>query len=518
MNLAELLAIPASMFPEQEILTFEDQTHAYEVFQERVARTGSALRHLGVEPGDRVAALQTNTSEVLAAMYATAAIGGVFVPLNYRARSSELRHMLAVAQPRVVLAGDRYVDLIREVCAGLTSPPLIVAIESPVDLDHHLPTLAAELPPAETQDVDDDALAVLLFTSGTTAAAKAVMLSHDDLVSFVFNTTDPADGSDRGAVLVAAPLYHIAGLSAALAATFAGRRVVLTRQFESSEWLRIVAAERITHAFLVPTMLSRVLADTGLPSADLSSLQVLSYGAAPMPMNVIRRAIEVFPKGVQFLQAFGQTETTASVTVLGPDDHRLEGTSEEIEKRARRLASVGRPLPDVQLRIADEAGLPLGTGAVGEVWIRAERTMRGYYGLEDATARVYRDGWLRTGDLGWLDEDGYLFLTGRQSDMIIRGGENIAPEEIEIVLGAHPEVEEAAVIGLPDEEWGERVGAVVVRKAQCNVSADDLAEFCRSRLASFKKPEAIFFRDALPRNSLGKLLRSELRETYRDQV
>jgi acyl-CoA synthetase (AMP-forming)/AMP-acid ligase II len=206
------------------------------------------------------------------------------------------------------------------------------------------------------------------------------------------------------------------------------------------------------------------------------------------------------------------------VTVLGPDDHRLEGPPEEVEKRARRLASVGRPLPDVELRIADEEGLPLGTGAVGEVWIRAERTMLGYYGLEEATAQVYRDGWLRTGDLGWLDEGGYLFLTGRQSDMIIRGGENIAPEEIEIVLASHPGVEEVAVIGLPDEEWGERVGAVVVRAAGFEVSAEELGEFCRTRLASFKKPEAIFFLDALPRNSLGKLLRSELREACRDQA
>lgn len=518
MNLAELLAIPASMFPEQKILTFEGQTEAYEAFQERVGRIGAALRHLGVQPGDRVAALQTNTADVMTAMYATAAIGAVFVPLNYRARSSELGHMLDVAQPLVILVGDRYVDLARQVCAGQESAPVIVAIESPVAVDPHLPTLAAGLAPAETEDVEDDALAVLLFTSGTTAAAKAVMLSHDDLVNFVFNTTDPADGSDRGAVLVAAPLYHIAGLSAALAATFAGRRIVLTRQFESAEWLRIVAAERITHAFLVPTMLSRVLADPGLASAELSSLQVLSYGAAPMPMGVIRRAIEVFPKSVQFLQAFGQTETTASVTVLGPDDHRLEGTPEEVEKRARRLASVGRPLPDVELRIADEEGLPLGSGAVGEVWIRAQRTMRGYYGLEEATAKVFRDGWLRTGDLGWLDEDGYLFLTGRQSDMIIRGGENIAPEEIEIVLASHPDVEEAAVIGLPDEEWGERVGAVVVRRAGSDVSAENLADFCRTRLASFKKPDVIFFLDSLPRNSLGKLLRSELREAYRGQA
>jgi acyl-CoA synthetase (AMP-forming)/AMP-acid ligase II len=312
-------------------------------------------------------------------------------------------------------------------------------------------------------------------------------------------------------VLLAAPFYHIAGLTAALTATFGGRRIVLQRQFEASEWLRLVAQERVTHAFLVPTMLKRLLDHPDFPSADLSSLQVLSYGAAPMPLAVIRAAIEQLPPSVQFINAFGQTETTSTVTMLGPDDHRLDGSPEEIERKLKRLGSIGRPLPDVEVAILDEQSQPLPPGQVGEIAIRTERVMRGYYGQEAATRATLHDGWLHTRDLGWRDEDGYIFLAGRKSDLIIRGGENIAPDEVEAALESHPAVDEAAVIGLPDEEWGERVAAVVVLKSGRQATPDELAEHVRQRLASFKKPDQIIFAETLPRSALGKLLRAELR-------
>jgi acyl-CoA synthetase (AMP-forming)/AMP-acid ligase II len=412
------------------------------------------------------------------------------------------------------LAGDRYLDAATTAVASQQEPIQIVALESPAADLPHIGTLVEQTEPVDPVDVDDDDLAVMMFTSGTTARAKAVMLAHAQLVSYVFNTTDPADGTDRGAVLLAAPLYHIAGLTAVLAATFGGRRIVLMRQFEPEEWLRLVAAERITHAFLVPTMLKRALDHPAFESTDLSSLEVLSYGAAPMPIGVIRRAIETFPPTVGFFNAFGQTETTSTVTMLGPEDHRLEGSPEEVEKKLRRLGSIGRPLPDVEVQIIDEDARPLPAGEVGEIAIRTERLMRGYYGQNDATKVTLQDGWLRTRDLGWMDEDGYIFLAGRKSDMIIRGGENIAPDEVEQALESHPDVDEAAVIGVTDEEWGERVAAVVVRRPGSEVSAEELIEHVRQRLASFKKPEAVVFADTLPRNAVGKLLRNELRARY----
>jgi acyl-CoA synthetase (AMP-forming)/AMP-acid ligase II len=534
-NLAELLTIPASMYPEQEILRFDGRGTTYDALAERVARVAGALAALGVRAGDRVAVLETNTPAVVEVLYATASLGAVYVPLNYRARPDELAVMLAVAAPRLLLAGERYAAvaaaaLAREPAPGgareqpsAVEPPSLVLLEQTRPPDQRdaaelpcLDALAAEAAPVFPEEVADDALAVLMFTSGTTAAAKAVMLAHADLVSFVFATTEPADEAGRETVLLAAPLYHIAGLSAVLTATFGGRRIVLLRQFEAGDWLALAAAERVTHAFLVPTMLKRVLDHPAFPDADLSTLQVLSYGAAPMPLAVIRRAIAAFPPSVQFVNAFGQTETASTVTMLGPEDHRLEGSPAEVEQRLRRLGSIGRPLPDVELCILDEQGAPLPPGAVGEIAIRAERLMRGYYGEEAATRATLQDGWLRTRDRGWVDADGYVYLAGRQSDLIIRGGENVAPEEVEAVLDLHPAVEEAAVIGLADEEWGERIAAVVVRRPGAAVSAAALAEHCRQHLASFKKPETIIFADALPRGALGKLLRRELRARYAD--
>jgi acyl-CoA synthetase (AMP-forming)/AMP-acid ligase II len=289
-------------------------------------------------------------------------------------------------------------------------------------------------------------------------------------------------------------------------------------QFDAGEWLALADSEHVTHAFVVPTMLRWLLDHPQFAATDLSRLQVLSYGAAPMPISVIRRALEVFPRSVQFINAFGQTETTSTVTMLGPDDHRLEGTPEEIERKVRRLASIGRALPDVDLRILGEQGEVVSPGQVGEIAIRSDRTMRGYYHEAGATDVAMRDGWLHTRDLGWMDEDGYVFLVGRRSEMIIRGGENIAPEEVELVLESHPGVREAAVIGTPDDEWGERVAAIVAPMAEGSLTPSELIEYCRERLASFKKPEIVVFTDALPRNGLGKVVRSELRRLYAASV
>jgi len=229
-----------------------------------------------------------------------------------------------------------------------------------------------------------------------------------------------------------------------------------------------------------------------------------------MPFPVVRRAIEMFPQTVGFVNAFGQTETTSTLTVLGPDDHRLEGTSQEVEIRLKRLKSIGRPLPDVELKVVDDDGAELAVGQIGELWVRTPRVMKGY-GTAEGTSSPLQDGWLPTRDMGWIDEDGYIFLAGRKDDMIIRGGENIAPAEVEAVLYSHPGVDEAAVIGIPDVEWGQRVAAVVVPRPGVTLSAEEITEFCRQRLASFKKPEVIQFSEALPKNPIGKVLKKDLR-------
>ena len=492
MNVAELLSIPASMFSDLELLHFEGRGLSYEALSAAAGGVQAQLASQGIGPGDVVAALGTNSASLAAALFGATAAGAAFCPLSYRTRAAELRSMLNTVQPRLLLAEDRYLDLAREAASCEVLP-----------LQGDRP--AGELLPVE---VEDAAPALLLFTSGTSADAKAVELPHASLVNLVFSTIDGADGTDHGSVLLAAPLYHVAGLSALLTAVFGGRRIVLMRQFEAAQWLAAAEAERVTHAFLVPTMLRQVLDAPGFDPGKLASLQVLSYGAAPMPLPLIRRAIESLPPSVQLINAFGQTETASTVLVLGPEDHRLEGTPEEVEIKLRRLRSVGRPLPGVEVRILGENGDELPAGDVGEIAIRGDRLMRGYYGAAPAASD---DGFLRTRDLGWMDAEGYVFLAGRASDLIIRGGENIAPDEIEAVLESHPAIAEAAVFGIPDEEWGERVAAAVVASG---ASEAELIAFCRDRLASFKKPAAVFFVDELPRNPLGKVLRKDLRARY----
>jgi acyl-CoA synthetase (AMP-forming)/AMP-acid ligase II len=507
-NLGELLRIPAEMFPEQEILRFEGTSLDYASLVDGVARTAERLRAAGVGPGARVALIDTNSAGAVKALFAAVSLGAVFVPMNFRARGAELAGLLATSEPQVVLAGARYVETVESTRVS-GSLPRVLELECPDE--------PGDTPLDAVVEVNDDDVAVLMFTSGTSGAPKAAMLTHGGLTGFVLATTEPADGTRRGSTLIAVPLHHVAGLTAVLGAIFAGRRVVLMRQFDAGEWLRLVETERVTRAFLVPTMLKRVLDHPSFPQADVSSLELLGYGASPMPQTVIRRAIDELPPTVQLVNAFGQTETTSTVTMLTPEDHRLVGDPEEVEARIRRLASIGRPLPDVDIEVIDADGRPVQRGEIGEIAVRSPRLMTGYFGRDEETDLTLRDGWLRTRDLGWMDEDGYVFLTGRSSDLIIRGGENVAPDEVEAVLYAHPAVSECVVVGIPDEEWGERIVAAVELEPGASCGEVELLEWCRERLAGHKRPERIVLTHELPRNAVGKLLRREVRHALTEE-
>jgi acyl-CoA synthetase (AMP-forming)/AMP-acid ligase II len=264
-------------------------------------------------------------------------------------------------------------------------------------------------------------------------------------------------------------------------------------------------------------MLKRVLEHPDFHRYSCSSVEILAYGAAPMPLPIIRRAIDMFPPTVGFVNAFGQTETTATVTMLLPEDHRLDGTPQEVERKLRRLSSIGRPLPDVEVRVVDSEGVEAAPGEIGEIAVRTPRLMKGYFSQGDVTAQTIVDGWLHTRDMGWMDEDGYLYLAGRKDDLIIRGGENISPAEVEAILHTHPAIEEAAIIGVPDADWGERVMAIVVPRAGSALTAEEVIDWCHQRLASFKKPDIVQFASELPRNPLGKVLRKDLRQRFMQQ-
>ena len=305
----------------------------------------------------------------------------------------------------------------------------------------------------------------------------------------------------------------IAGIQAVMAAIYGGRTLIIQRQFEPVEWMTLVQEEKANRAMMVPTMLKMLMDHKDFETFDLSSLEVITYGAAPMPLEVIKRAIGQFP-GTFFINAFGQTETAATITMLPPEDHLLEGSEEEIEKKLNRLTSIGKPLSDVEVRIVDEDGGEVAVGETGEIVAHGPRLMKGYWNQQAATAEALRGGWLYTGDLGYFDEDGYIFLSGRAKDFIKRAGEMVSPEEVEQILHSHPAIDEAAIIGVPDLDWGERVRAIVVAKPGSTIDEEEVISYCKDRMASFKKPESVVVVDELPRNPLGKVLKRVLREEY----
>jgi acyl-CoA synthetase (AMP-forming)/AMP-acid ligase II len=362
-------------------------------------------------------------------------------------------------------------------------------------------------------DVDLDEPTALIFTSGTTALPKGVELTFLNLSLYVVNTMSPADPSEeQDTTIVSVTFAHVAGLTALLSSIWGGRKLVTLPQFEPEAWLQAVERERVTHSFVVPTMLKRIMDHPGFKDYDLSSLQLITYGAAPMPYETVCAAIEAFDCGL--MNAYGQTESTSSLTFLGPDDHRLDGSPEENERKLRRLRSVGRPMDDVTIAILDINGNQQPQGIEGEICVQSARVMKEYLKAADATHDAIHDGWLHTGDQGYLDEDSYLFITGRVKDLIIRGGENISPGEIESVLESHPAIEEAAVIGVPDPDWGETVKAVVVLSAGANGAFEDIQAYAKARLSSYKTPAYITFVSELPRNPMGKVLKTDLRRDH----
>jgi len=516
MNTTDFLSISSAICPDRDAIVFEVRRWAYSQTNERVNRLANALLQFGVNKGDRIAMLQVNCPGVVESYFATAKVGGIFVPLNFRAKADEISYMLGNAEAKILFVGKRYLDMARVMLPGLPTVEKCICIDNKEPDILFYNDLIVESPAEEVfSDIGDEDITILMYTAGTTGRPKGVPLRHDAFVSYVLGNVDPASPEVEERNLLTVPLYHVAGIQGMLAAIYGGRTLVMMRQFEVKEWMETVQREKATRAMLVPTMLKNVIDHPDFARYDLSSLQVVTYGAAPMPFEVISKAIKLMP-WVRFINAFGQTETASTITILGPEDHIIEGTEEEKEKKLKRLAqSIGRPLPDVEVKIFNEDGKELPPFEVGEIVAKGPRIMTGYWHDEQKTAKAFTpDGWLVTGDRGWKDEDGYIFLAGRGDDMIIRGGENISPEEVENVLYSHPTIEEAAVIGVPDQEWGQQPMAVVVLKKGGVATAEEIMEYCRSKLAGFKRPRSVVFVDSLPRNPMGKVLRKALREQY----
>jgi len=516
LNTTDFLSIATAICPDRDMMVFEGERWSFSQANERINRLANALAGMGVQKGERVGMLQVNCNQYIEAYFAVAKLGAIFVPLNFRAKSEELSHMMSRAEVKVFFVGKRYLEMVDQMLPQLPSVKECISIDGPGGGKLFYEDLIMSSPSDEViSEIGDDDITLLVFTSGTSGRPKGVPLTHKGFVSYVLENVEPASPEIEERNLLTVPLYHIAGIQAMMPSIYGGRTLVLMRQFEVKEWMRMVQEERANRAMLVPTMLKWVIDDPDFKDYDLSSLKVITYGAAPMPFKVIKKAIELMP-WVYFINAFGQTETASTITTLGPEDHRIEGTEEERERKLKRLtSSIGRPLPDVEVMIVDEGGQAVVPGEVGEIWAKGPRIMSGYWQDKEKSAQALTaDGWLRTGDMGWMDEDGYIYLAGRGDDMIIRGGENISPEEVEDVIRTHRKVEDAAVIGVPDDEWGEEPKAIVVLKDGQNSTPDEIMEHCRSQLAGFKRPRSVVFVASLPRNPMGKVLRHQLREEY----
>jgi acyl-CoA synthetase (AMP-forming)/AMP-acid ligase II len=510
MNLASLLYLPSLLVPDHSAtidhhtVNGEHRSRSFAELWGESAVIASHLRAAGYAPSTRVGIMATNCSRLISVMFGATAAGMVAVPLNFRASAEELAHLIEDSSPAVVFAESRYINMIRTV----TGPDVAIHVIDLPDADF-VAALGSPEPDEEIHESEPGDLAVLLYTSGTSSKPKGVCITHGSLTRYAMEANDAPDGSNTDIMLVSAPLSHVAALTSVTNSLYAGRCLALIPQFEIERWIDAVEVCGVTHSFLVPTMLHRLIDADRITSADLSSLRVLTYGAAPMPPSVIRRAIEVLPSSIDFVGAYGQTETTSTVAILEPADHRMNGTAEENATKWDRLGSVGRVLDDVELRIIDEDGSTLGPNEVGEVLLRTYRSMAGYWGSAGGTRiTVDEQGWVHTGDLGRLDLGGYLFLHGRRGDMIIRGGENVIPEEVEDALLRAPGVVEAGVVGIADEDLGEQILAVVVLRSR--TALDEVTAYIRDHLPAHKRPARYHVVEELPRTATGKLLRRDL--------
>jgi acyl-CoA synthetase (AMP-forming)/AMP-acid ligase II len=521
MVITEFLDLSAMLVPERTAIAFEGKRFSYARLKERVNRLADSLSKLGLKKGDRAAILEVNCNEYIEACFATAKLGAIFVPLNFRIREDELKYLVNKAEPKILFVGSRYADMVNSVKSELPSVEHFVIIgDKDKGMEDYDGLIASGLPEEKSfaQLADEDTV-MLLFTAGTTGFPKGVPQDHNAYSSYVLtNVEPPSIEAPAETNVLCMPLYHVAGMQALMAGIYGGRTIALMRQFEEKEWFDTVQRERATRVMLVPTMLKRVVDYPDFAKYNLSSVRVVTYGAASCPYEVLKKTMECFP-GRALINAFGGTETSSTIAALRAEDQIITGkeSDAEREKKLRRLAtSIGLPLEDVAIQVRDENGKELPAGKIGEIVVRGSRMMKGYWKNDEETKQAFTaDGWYRTGDLGYKDEEGYIYLTGRADDVIVRGGENIGPDEVESVLYSHPAVEEAAVIGVKDLEWGQQVRAIVRLKKGEAASEAEIIDFCRPRLASFKCPSSVVLvKEELPRTSTGKIVRRQLRDRY----
>jgi acyl-CoA synthetase (AMP-forming)/AMP-acid ligase II len=484
-TLADVLRWRACRHPELPAVAFEGRRTTYAELDRSSSRLAAGLvQKLGVRPGDRIAILDKNSDSYLALIFAIAKAGAVMVPVNWRLRAPEVAQVVGDAGPVALVAGAEF----RESTTAVTDPVL--------GFD--------ELPDGDVDPCADveDGVAWQLYTSGTTGLPKGARLTSRNLFAMVLSLgLEMAELVEGSASLALSPLYHIGGSGWALLALAHGATCVLVRDVVPERLADTLVAERVATGLIVPAVLQSLVNLDGLATRRFDSLRNIAYGASPIAPTLLERVIRVF--GTRVTQLYGLTETTGAVTALRHEDHAGD-----------RLLSCGRAMLGGQVRVVDGDDQALPPGEVGEIVYRGGSLMAGYWNRPGDTATAIRGGWFHTGDAGMLDGDGFLFIRDRIKDVIVSGGENVYPAELEALLGSHPDVLDAAVIGVPDQRWGETVKAVVVRRPGSTLGETELIEWCRPRLAGYKRPRSVDFADAIPRNPSGKIVKHELRERY----
>ena len=504
--LADLARDHASCRADAVALHFEGRETSYGAFDRHASQVANGLIAAGLEPGDRVAFLGRNSDLYFEYWFGAAKAGLVLIPVNWRLAPAEVDYVIANGGPRMLLADPAFLDRLKDDAgyAILTTEPV----------DGRLDFAAWR----DAQDSDDprrdagyDEPVLQLYTSGTTGNPKGAMLSSRSLLAL--RQTTPADAMPEwnrwtagDVALVAMPVFHISGSGWGLWSLQHGGKGVVVREFDPNQVLELLTTHRITKIMMVPTAMRIVCDHPDAAAADFSFLKYICYGGSAIPLDLMRQAISVF--GCGFAQMYGMTETAGTITGLPPEDHDPAGND--------RMRSVGVPLPGVEIRLVDQDGREVPRGEIGEIATRSVSNMNGYFDNPAATAEtIDGEGWLRTGDAGTMDDDGYVYLADRIKDMIITGGENVYPAEVENALYSHPQVSDVAVIGVPDAKWGEAVKAIVVPVAGETPDPAALIAYVRERIAAYKAPKTIEYRDILPRNPSGKILRRVLRDEYR---
>lgn len=502
-RLGDRLAHWAGTIPDAPAITFAGQTWSWSQWHERVRRLTGALREAGLERDQRIAFLDKNHIGCVEAVFAAAALGAANTIVNWRLADEELVYVLNHSRAWLVFVGAELLETIERIRPRLEHLERVLVVGG--ERDEYEPLLTAAQPADPDPEVGPDSVCTVLYSSGTTGKPKGVQLSHRALLAHTHAGSADFDFHDGDMSLVAMPLFHVGGSSYIQLGIHHGVPSYLCRDADAATMFAAIQAGA-THAFLVPAVVAGAFA-AGQQAIDvLGKLRYLGYGASPMPYPLLCQALEAWPE-MNFVHVYGMTEMCGVVASLKPAAHRNPG-------RPERLASVGTPLEGVELRVVDPAtGEEQPTGTAGELWLRGEQMMVGYLDDPRATAEtITEDGWLRSGDIGWVDDGGFLTISDRLKDMIITGGENVYSPEVENVIAAHESVAEVAVIGVPDERWGESVRAVVALNEGDQLAEEELIEWTRSRIAHYKSPRSVRFVPALPRNTTGKVLKRELRE------